>query len=277
MCRTAATTTLTGRGSPPRPRRITAHTGQAVAVSIDDTRRPAATVETDYAQRADRRAAHLQAKADRHATGAEHAEQASRQISNGIPPGQPILTGHHSEGRHRRDLDRIERNQRRELDEHRTAEDAARRAQVAARRAQYRHLPVTVGNRIEQISAEIRARHRKLAGYRTHLGDVFAPATGDYADQLHRDLDGLTDQLAYWQQVRAQQITAGTAGDYGPHRIHAGDHVRIRGQWYPVIRANRKTVTVPSPPGTRTNTAPYHEISGHQPASNAAQPARTEA
>jgi hypothetical protein len=33
----------------------------------------------------------------------------ARAISNGIPFGQPILVGHHSEGRHRRDVDRIHR------------------------------------------------------------------------------------------------------------------------------------------------------------------------
>lgn len=33
---------------------------------------------------------------------------AANQIAAGIPFGQPILVGHHSEGRHRRDLDRID-------------------------------------------------------------------------------------------------------------------------------------------------------------------------
>jgi len=38
------------------------------------------------------------------------AHKAADQISSFIPLGQPILVGHHSEGRHRRDLVRIRRN-----------------------------------------------------------------------------------------------------------------------------------------------------------------------
>jgi hypothetical protein len=33
----------------------------------------------------------------------------AHQILDIIPPGQPILVGHHSEGRHRRDLARVDR------------------------------------------------------------------------------------------------------------------------------------------------------------------------
>ncbi len=36
----------------------------------------------------------------------------ARRISDSIPIGQPILVGHHSEGRHRRALDRIQKNHR---------------------------------------------------------------------------------------------------------------------------------------------------------------------
>lgn len=54
------------------------------------------------------------------------ASNAAHHIASFIPPGQPILVGHHSEKRHRRDLDRIDSNMRKCIDnqdlaEHHTA------------------------------------------------------------------------------------------------------------------------------------------------------------
>lgn len=53
---------------------------------------------------------------------------AATQISDGIPFGQPILVGHHSERRHRRDLAKIESGMRASIELERKAEDQSRRA-----------------------------------------------------------------------------------------------------------------------------------------------------
>ena len=71
------------------------------------------------------------------------------------------------------------------------------------------------------------------------------PATGQFRDRLTARLAEVTDQLTYWEGIRAEQITTGAAAGHSQATIHPGDAVRIRGRWYPV-RANRKTVTVPS-------------------------------
>src|SRR5258707_866849 len=49
----------------------------------------------------------MRARAKRLAHGAEAARDSARAIGAMIPFGQPILVGHHSERRHRRDLERI--------------------------------------------------------------------------------------------------------------------------------------------------------------------------
>ncbi len=49
-----------------------------------------------------------------------------------IPPGQPILVGHHSENRHRRDLDKIDRNMRKSVEADEKADYYAARAEAAA-------------------------------------------------------------------------------------------------------------------------------------------------
>lgn len=51
-----------------------------------------------------------EARAERATGVADAGYAAARQIMSFIPPGQPILVGHHSEGRHRRDLKRIDSN-----------------------------------------------------------------------------------------------------------------------------------------------------------------------
>lgn len=75
----------------------------------------------------DREAAYqakLEAKRDRYADRADKARSAStaafqsaRVIADGIPMGQPVLVGHHSEKRHRRDLERIDRGMRKGIEE----------------------------------------------------------------------------------------------------------------------------------------------------------------
>jgi len=63
---------------------------------------------TTYQQRKESRIDYLRSKASKFSTMSDDALESSRAISNLIPFGQPILVGHHSEGRHRRDLQRID-------------------------------------------------------------------------------------------------------------------------------------------------------------------------
>ncbi|KKN40171.1 hypothetical protein LCGC14_0736030 [marine sediment metagenome] len=63
-----------------------------------------------YRERRMRRADRLRDWADSRARKAESASKAAHAIVDHIPLGQPILVGHHSEGRHRRDIDRAESN-----------------------------------------------------------------------------------------------------------------------------------------------------------------------
>lgn len=50
--------------------------------------------------------------------------KAAKSISDYIPMGQPILVGHHSEGRHRRDLAKIDNNMRKSFEATKAAERA---------------------------------------------------------------------------------------------------------------------------------------------------------
>lgn len=59
------------------------------------------------------------AKADARSDARLHAAD---RIASVIPLGQPILVGHHSEGRHRRDLERIDSNMRKGIEESKLAD-----------------------------------------------------------------------------------------------------------------------------------------------------------
>lgn len=61
-----------------------------------------------YRERRARRAERLREWAAKRAAKGEAATASARQTADMIPLGQPILVGHHSEGRHRRDLERID-------------------------------------------------------------------------------------------------------------------------------------------------------------------------
>ena len=63
-------------------------------------------MSTTYRERRQARADKLREWSASRAAKSDAAHDAATSISAGIPFGQPILVGHHSEGRHRRDIDR---------------------------------------------------------------------------------------------------------------------------------------------------------------------------
>ena len=86
----------------------------------------------DYAERKEARIDRLESRAARAQAESAAAYNTARSIMNHIPPGQPILVGHHSEKRHRRDLDKIDRNMRKSVEADEKASYYAGRAEAAA-------------------------------------------------------------------------------------------------------------------------------------------------
>ena len=79
--------------------------------------------------------AEIEAKRQRMLERAERADREAREaaaaagaIADRIPMGQPILVGHRSERRHRRDLERIDTNMRKTSEAAAHAQDLRRRA-----------------------------------------------------------------------------------------------------------------------------------------------------
>ena len=86
----------------------------------------------DYQERKEARIDRMEARAARAQAESNAASTAAHEIMQHIPPGQPILVGHHSERHHRRDLDKIDRNMRRSVEAGKKADYYAGRAASAA-------------------------------------------------------------------------------------------------------------------------------------------------
>lgn len=122
------------------------------------TCKPEPMTAEEYAARKAAKVERYQGYADNARSRSDAAYQTTRDIVDMIPLGQPILVGHHSESRHRRDIGRMESNMRRSVDESRKADYWENRAQAAAR-----------GNGIESHDPEAADKLRaKIADLEAH-------------------------------------------------------------------------------------------------------------
>ncbi|SJN25243.1 hypothetical plasmid protein [Microbacterium esteraromaticum] len=241
-------------------------------LQLDMTTRSTAEVEAAKAERQAARVDALDAKAERKTSRANELWQKHERDVASLPEGgEPIKIGHHSERRHRNAIDKAHNSARRGIDALHEAEEAARRAEAAAHTTSARYNPVTVANRIEKIAADIRRWERQIdadvydaeTGYRPATEEQKAKRAAHYAPRL----DEMRDQLAYWQQVRDDQIASGQATGYSPETVKKGDAVKIRGTWYKVARANAKTVSVETP-YSWTDRSPWAEVQDHRAATS---------
>ena len=209
--------------------------GLEVVVEIDDEARPTAQVEADRAERVQARTQALREKAQRVQARAAAAWERSEAAVRSLPPGgEPIKVGHHSEGRHRRALERARLTMGAAVVADEEAASAVRRAQVSSAAMSARFAPVTVASRIERLEAERRRLVRQKV-----------TATQEQVCRLAAQLASTDDQLAYWREVRESQVASGVAAGLGPESVRVGDLVQVKGwRWERVARVNRKTVTV---------------------------------
>ena len=115
--------------------------------------------------RADRFEGYQESRADE----AERASAQVRRIADGIPFGQPILVGHHSERHARKDAERITNGMRKAVKAFETAEYWKHRAAAAIRHAEYKERADVRARRIKTIEADKRKQERVIAEAQSHL------------------------------------------------------------------------------------------------------------
>ena len=118
--------------------------------------------DTSLVDRAEERAERFDEYREHRTADAERAREAVGAIADNIPLGQPILVGHHSEARARRDAEKIENGMRRAVKMWRTAQYWKDRARGALRHAKYKELPAVRARRIKGIEADARKMQRAI-------------------------------------------------------------------------------------------------------------------
>ncbi len=264
--------------------------GHDVTVTVDESqRRTFAEAEAERYERAEDRADYHAAVAGSAAAKSEAAWNAEHGILDMIPAGQPILVGHHSERRHRRDLDRAESLRRRGMAESDRAEYHEGRAEAAERfQARRESIPTTL-RRIEKLEADARRIQRRLDGEVRQVSDgnggyewKLVKPGDSYRAQLEAQAADIAEQIAYWREHVAKRQAEEGVKVWSREDFTKGDYVRFLGTWYAVIRVSAKSVTIPAmindgpivhKDGNRctwTDTVPYHKVTGRKSAAEIA-------
>lgn len=92
---------------------------------------PEAVECNQYEERLEERRDRYEVRSEAASQRSDAAYQSSRRATSGIPLGQPIMVGHHSEGRHRSAIARSDAGMRKSIDEQKKAEYYTERAASA--------------------------------------------------------------------------------------------------------------------------------------------------
>ncbi|MDE2106884.1 MAG: DUF3560 domain-containing protein, partial [Patescibacteria group bacterium] len=119
--------------------------------------------DASLADRAAIRSERFEDYSDKRATEAARAQEQVEALTNGIPLGQPILIGHHSEKHARKHAEKIENGMRSAVRLWETSEYWSDRAAGALRHAQYKERPDVRARRIKGIEADKRKAEKNKA------------------------------------------------------------------------------------------------------------------
>ncbi|WP_301233245.1 DUF3560 domain-containing protein [Pandoraea cepalis] len=188
--------------------------------------------QTTLSERAAARADRFEGYSESNARQSASAHQAARDSVAGIPMGQPILVGHHSEGRHRRALARQDTNMRKAIETADRADSWARRATGATSNAA-RKLSVPVRHRrIKTLEAEARKQRRNIE-------EGGASSSIEWA---RRWLGHYEARIAYEREMLAAAGgSAATKFDF-----EVGGTVVVKGDRLVILRVNRSGAEVNS-------------------------------
>lgn len=225
-------------------------------------------------ERAEERAERFEEYSENRAEDAGRAHAAVSAIADNIPPGQPILVGHHSERRARKDAEKIDNGMRRAVKMWEQSKYWEQRAAGALHHAKYKERPDVRARRIKTLTADL---NRCIAAYTPRDKHVIMQQKGwspapDAPKVPHvfcgggsrggrwvavEDLEKIKNGYARWEQHYKNRIAyerAMLAEDGGlvaeQQEIKVGGRVLIRGEWVSVLRVNRKNGAVVS---VRTN------------------------
>lgn len=177
--------------------------------------------DTSLVDRAEERADRFDGYREKRADEAHAAKDAVEKISEGIPLGSPILVGHHSEKRARKDAQRIESGMRKAVKLWATSEYWTRRAAGALRHAKYKELPGVRHRRIKGLEADKRKHEKAIAESSGFLKAWRAPDLSlaratEIANWDHQSVqeEGKSYPTTLWSMLNEGKITAELAAQH---------------------------------------------------------------
>lgn len=188
------------------------------------------------------RAEHYKARAERATERANAAQGKADAISSLIPFGQPILVGHHSERRHRRDLDKIHTNMRKAIEEQEKAQALQHRAEVAERHQEEKQDPGTIYRRLDKIRKDLASTEHIIASYcpaETRESWELVGGTIIPLEEYERRRIVLTAEV---ERLEAALKAAGRLPVDNIY-LQKGDLILIHGHLVEVTRINKKTIS----------------------------------
>ena len=114
------------------------------------------------AERAATRAERFEEYSEKRAADSASASESVRRLADGIPLGQPILVGHHSEKRARKDAERIENGMRRAVQMWETSKYWTSRAAASLAHADRMERPDVRARRIKKLESEARKMAKRV-------------------------------------------------------------------------------------------------------------------
>lgn len=172
--------------------------------------------DSTLAERQEARAERFTGYSGKRASESAQALDEVERLAAMIPPGQPILVGHHSERRARRDAQRIENGMKRAVMLFERAEYWEERARSALLHAKYKERPDVRWRRIKKIEADLRKAEKTIAQSQKYLTMWRAESLDLNMAKLISSHDHIS-ACSRWIRIRARQKKASMkgAGRYG--------------------------------------------------------------
>jgi hypothetical protein len=219
--------------------------------------------ERPYAEQIESKIARAEFRQERREGRAERLQdEASRRFDEAhrlasIMQGEPIKIGHHSEGRHRRDIARMDTNMEKGVLAHEEAEATLEAAEGSRRFVEHMERPDVIKRRIDKFETDRRYIQRRLdiaetklakgvyVDWRTEQEVVMTDANkAAYQYNIERDrasIAEIQEKIDYWQNfLREAGVTF-----FGPKDFRKGDVVLCRKHGKAIVRrVNPKSLTL---------------------------------
>ena len=233
-----------------------------------------------YSEVVQERKEHLERKADRFSTFADHAQERSedhwkKSDLSFIPMGQPILMGHHSQRAHENAIERSNKHSYKSIEEGKKAENWKTRSEHAEKLlVKMEESKPYMAGKIGEAETDIRLWERRLEKSGVFIRiyedngivpDLIASACGfspsaiesarNDNERAKKELPEAQEKRDYWK-AKLESI----GGVFDISTLKKGDMIKTIYGIFPVKSVNKKTVTVshwlPNVPESKMNIPP---------------------